>query len=131
MFRYTGGQTVRHGFYWNFDKWAVTLVERGGGTLPGDGTERYARVPAVVMLGLAPIMGAAYVFFLPLVGFAMVVDFAARRLWRLLGKAVWAVMATVAPSWRPGEAYLAERGQKDKARAPEFAEPRETPKRDA
>ncbi len=107
------------------------MGRHGGGTLPGDGTERYARVPAVVMLVLAPMMGAAYVIFLPLVGFAMVVDFAARRLWRLMGKAVWAMMAAVAPSWRPGEAYLAERGQKDTAPASESAEHRESPKRDA
>jgi hypothetical protein len=77
MFRYAGGQTVRHGFYWNADKWQVTLVERQGGDLPGEARERYARVPVLAMLLVAPIMGALYVIFLPLIGFAMVFDYVA------------------------------------------------------
>ena len=36
MFRYTGGEAVRQGFYWNSEKWAVTLIQRQGGTLPGE-----------------------------------------------------------------------------------------------
>lgn len=109
MFRYSGGQMVRHGFYWNARTWAITLVGREGGTLPGDAGDRYARVPAAVMLLIAPVMGAAYVIFLPLIGFAMVLDVAARRAWRAARRGIWTLAATVAPRWRPGEAYLAER----------------------
>jgi hypothetical protein len=114
MFRYAGGQTVRHGFYWNADKWQVTLVERQGGDLPGEARERYARVPVLAMLLVAPIMGALYVIFLPLIGFAMVFDYLARRAWRAVRAGAWGVLAAVAPHWRPGEAYLAERNRKKK-----------------
>ncbi len=129
MFRYAGGQTVRHGFYWNPGTWAVTLIEREGGTLPGRATDRYLRVPAVVLLALAPIMGAVYVIFLPLVGFALVLDFAARRAGRLAGKAVWRFLATVVPAWRPGTAYLADRDRDARKAEPPAKD--ETPRGEA
>ncbi len=114
MFRHTGGQTVGHGFYWNADKWEITLIERQGGLLPGAAKERYARVPVLAMLVLAPIMGALYVFFLPFIGVAMVLDFVARRIWRAVRAGALNLLAAVAPEWRPGEAYLAERDKKKK-----------------
>jgi hypothetical protein len=134
MFRYRGGQTVRHGFYWGAGTWAVTLIDREGGPLPGDATVRYARVPAVLMLFIAPVMGALYVVFLPVVGFALVLDFAARRLWRAGVKAVWALLAAVLPAWRPGEAYLREREARRTPETPSAGEPPtrdETPRREA
>lgn len=115
MFRHTGGQTVGHGFYWNAGKWEVTLIERQGGVLPGTATERYARVPVLAMLVLAPIMGALYVFFLPFIGVAMVLDFLARRLWRGLRAGALGLLAAVAPAWRPGEAYLAGQDEDEPA----------------
>jgi hypothetical protein len=123
MFRYTGGQTVKHGFYWNARTWQITLIEHQGGTLPGDGGARYARVPVVAMLLLAPIMGAAYVMFLPFIGFAMVLDFLARRVARGARAGALTLGAVVVPSWRPGEAYLAkdEHGKDEKAKHEEEA----------
>lgn len=112
MFRHSGGETVRQGFYWSGGKWAVTLIERQGGTLPGETTERYAKVPVFAMLLVAPIMGALYVLFLPCIGVAMVLDYVARRAARAIKAGAVALLASVAPQWRPGEAYLAERKRK-------------------
>ena len=108
MFRYTGGETTRHGFYWNARTWSINLVERQGGVLPGDAQDRYARIPVLAMLLIAPIMGAAYVIFLPFIGFAMVLDFVARRVARGARAGALALAAVVSPRWRPGEAYLAK-----------------------
>ena len=119
MFRYTGGEVVRQGFYWNADKWDVTLIERQGGELPGAASERYARVPVVAMLLVAPIMGALYVVFLPFIGVAMVLDFVARRAARAVKAGSVALLAAVAPQWRPGEAYLAEREKAKQAKRAE------------
>jgi hypothetical protein len=122
MFRHTGGETVRQGFYWNGAKWDVTLIEPQGGLLPGEANERYARVPVLAMLVLAPIMGALYVFFLPFIGVAMVLDFVARRAGRAVRAGAMSLLAAVAPQWRPGEAYLAEREKgkkKDEAKKEE------------
>ncbi len=113
MFRHTGSELTKHGFYWNPRTWQVTLIERQGGVLPGPATERYARVPVLGMLVLAPIMGAAYVMFLPVIGFAMVLDFLGRRAFRAAKSGTVAMASVVSPSWRPGEAYLAKE-EKDK-----------------
>lgn len=114
MFRHTGGETVAQGFYWNGDKWQVTLIERQGGTLPGAVNERYARVPVLAMLFVAPIMGALYVFFLPFIGVAMVLDHVARRVARAVTSGAITLLAALAPRWQPGQAYLAEREKKRK-----------------
>jgi len=108
MFRHTGGETTRHGFYWNARTWAITVVERQGGELPGDARDRYARIPVLAMLVVAPFMGAAYVMFLPFIGFAMVLDFVARRVGRGAKASALTLSAVVSPRWRPGEAYLAK-----------------------
>ena len=116
MSKYHGGQTAKNGFYWNTRTWAITMIERQGGVLPGDGQDRYTRIPVVAMLLVAPFMGAAYVLFLPFIGIAMVVDFVARRLGRGVKTGALAMTAAVSPQWRPGEAYLAK-DEKDEEKA--------------
>lgn len=122
MFRYAGGDTVRQGFYWNAHKWEVTLIERQGGVLPGEGAERFARVPVLAMLLVAPIMGGLYVVFLPFIGVAMVADYVARRVARAITAGAVTLLAAIAPAWRPGEAYLAERERRRKKKNKEEKE---------
>jgi len=116
MSKYHGGQTAKSGFYCNTRTWAITMTERQGGVLPGDGQDRYTRIPVVAMLLVAPFMGAAYVLFLPFIGIAMVVDFVARRMGRGVKAGALAMTAAVSPQWRPGEAYLAK-DEKDEEKA--------------
>ena len=71
MFNYTGGETVKGGFYWNRGTWHLENVEGKTGTLPGDGSTRYLWIPTLLMLVLAPMMGGLFVVFLPFVGFAL------------------------------------------------------------
>ena len=78
--RYTGGEAVKAGFYWNLREWEANVIPREGGPLKGSADARYVRVPLPVLLVLAPIMGAAYAMFLPFIGFAMLAAFLAGRL---------------------------------------------------
>lgn len=71
MFTYTGGTTVKGGFYWNRGTWHLENVEGKTGMLPGNGETRYVWVPTLLMLLLAPVMGGLFVVFLPFVGFAL------------------------------------------------------------
>jgi hypothetical protein len=71
MFKHTGGETVKGGFYWNRATWRLENVEGKTGTLPGDAETRYAHVPTLLMLVLAPVMGGLFVVFLPFIGFAL------------------------------------------------------------
>jgi hypothetical protein len=80
------GDAVRAGFYFNFRTWEIHLHKTHGAKLPGGADERYARVPAVALLVLGPVMGFFFVIFLPLIGFALVAREIGRRLWGLAAK---------------------------------------------
>ncbi len=87
MFRYNGGNRVKAGFYWNPAGWEIIPAKRGD-ALPGGDETRYYNIPFILVLLLAPLMGALYVGFLPLVGFGLFFAFVGRKLFGLLGKAV-------------------------------------------
>lgn len=89
MLKYKGGDTVKRGFYASLKRWTIEMIEAEAGVLPGEADEKYARVAVPLMLVLAPFMGAAFVIFLPLIGFVMI------------GKAVW----EKATRRRGGEAF--------------------------
>jgi len=114
-----GGMAVRTGFYWNLRGWQLLTVPKQGGLLPGGTDDRYVRIPVLLMLLVAPLMGALYVIFLPFIGFAMLASFVARKSAVAVKAAFMGVMATISPQWRPGEAYLA--GKKKAATPPETA----------
>jgi hypothetical protein len=75
MFRYTAGEKVKPGCYFNRTTWDITVVPRGGTVLKGAPEERYMRVPTLAFLVMAPLMGLAYAMFLPFIGFAMLASF--------------------------------------------------------
>jgi hypothetical protein len=79
MARYHGNETVNPGFYWNPNKWEVTTIEKKGATLPGGEEVIYHRIPLPLVLLLGPIMGAAYVIFLPLIGFGLFFGFLGKK----------------------------------------------------
>ena len=76
MTTYTGGETVKAGFYWNRGKLGAEVVPAEGGTLPGTNDVAYTRIPWPVLLVVAPIMGGAFAMFLPFLGIAMVAKYA-------------------------------------------------------
>jgi hypothetical protein len=84
---------VPAGFYWRKANWELVTLSGAGGTLPGEGGERYFKVPVLAMLVLAPVMGAALVMFLPLIGFVMAGREVARKARTLAGR-----RAAVAPA---------------------------------
>jgi hypothetical protein len=46
-------------------------VDGKNGPLPGDPTQKYIKVPTLAFIPLALVMGALFVVFLPVIGFAM------------------------------------------------------------
>jgi hypothetical protein len=69
MTTFTGTQQVERGLYLNLKRFSMTVLERRG-TLPGTEEDTYRRVPVLLMLAVAPVVGLVYVIFLPFVGFA-------------------------------------------------------------
>ena len=72
MQKHKSGERVGRGFYWNVKRWEAQPVSSAGGVLTGQPGDTHIRVPLLVVLVLAPLMGAAYAIFLPFIGFAMV-----------------------------------------------------------
>ena len=69
-------QAAAFGLYWSMKAWDLVMIPVEGGRLPGPG---YVRVPTLLFLCLAPIMGALYVMFLPVVGFVLVAGHVVNR----------------------------------------------------
>jgi len=69
--RHQGGAQVKGGFYWHTAGHEFVTVDGKEGKLPGDPTQKYIKVPTLLFVPLALVMGALFVIFLPLIGFAM------------------------------------------------------------
>jgi hypothetical protein len=83
MTKYRNGEQVKAGFYWNTKEWEAHIVKPEGGALPGGPEATYVRLPLLAVLVFAPLMGAVYAFFLPFIGFAMVLAYLAGRIRRM------------------------------------------------
>jgi len=78
------------------------------------------------MLLLAPVMGGLFVIFLPLIGFALVLQHLGRLSLSASRRGAATLLATMSPTWRPGEAYFAGKHKPEAAAKDEKgkAEPR-------
>lgn len=92
MKKHHGGTEVKAGFYWGLRTWSIVPVTRKERVLPGGPELCYVKVPAVLLLLLAPVMGGAYVMFLPFIGFAMVIACGARKGTHVLERAMTALV---------------------------------------
>jgi hypothetical protein len=117
MAHFEGGKKVNYGFYWSMKAWDMAMVPAEGGLLPGASDVRYTRIPTVLFLLMAPMMGALYVVFLPVAGFALVAHHAYRGVKRMATDAFMHIAVAVSPQWAPGEAYLAARKREKAAKA--------------
>src|ERR1051325_9113322 len=68
MTKYTGGETVKAGFYWNQAKLGAEIVPAEGGALPGTDETTYYRIAWPVLLVAAPVMGGAFAMVPPVIG---------------------------------------------------------------
>ncbi len=109
MTTYVGGAQVKSGYYLDTSKLSVANVQKDGGTLPGAATEGYFHAPLPVVLTIAPLMGAAFLVFLPFIGFYLVGQAAVRPVARVFRRSATEMAATVRPGWQPGEAHLTGR----------------------
>ena len=105
MTTYTGTQDVDPGLYLNLRKFSLTSVERRE-ALPGAATDTYRRVPMLLMLAVAPLLGLVFVIFLPLIGFVMVGYLLGSKAVEI-AHAVGEQMGRVRrPGWAPALAFL-------------------------
>lgn len=68
MAHYTNGQQVGGGYYWNAKNWEVETIPDEGGALKGGD---YVKVPFPVLFVIVPLLGATFLMFMPMIGFAL------------------------------------------------------------
>jgi hypothetical protein len=124
---YTGGTKANYGFYWSAEAWDMAMIPAEGGLLPGGTDRRYLRIPTVLFMLMAPVMGALYVVFLPFAGFALLLGHLGKAVKTMVTDAFMHIAVAVSPQWAPGEAYLAAR-KREKAAS---RKTRTTPTHDA
>lgn len=105
MTTYTGNQDVDPGLYFNVKQFRVTSIERRG-PLPGTEDDTYRRVPMLVMLAMAPLLGLAFVIFLPFIGFAMVLWLLGDKAAQLATGTATEAVRVLRPGWAPTLAFL-------------------------
>lgn len=100
-----GRQTVDAGIYLNTATWHIEMLNAAG-TMPGTELQTYYRIPMIAMLAAAPLLGLAFVMFLPFVGFAMTLTLIGTKAMRWVGDAVTEGARVMRPSWAPALAFL-------------------------
>lgn len=106
MTTYTGNQIVEPGLYYAVAPFKLTSVDERG-PLPGGEARTYQRVPMLAMLALAPLLGLAFVIFLPFIGFAMVFRLAGEMAVEAGGRVATEGVRVLRPAWAPALAFLA------------------------
>ena len=109
-FKRIGGEKVRKGNYWNFSTGERIHLEKGG-ILPGDASVTYLKFHPAMFLIVGPLLGLAYVIFLPVIGIAMVIWIIGGKVFGGVLQGIWKAAVF---SWQPCEAYLAGRKGKVK-----------------
>jgi hypothetical protein len=105
MTTYTGTQNAEAGLYYSVRPFTLTSVDRNG-PLPGAADRLYHRVPMILMLALAALLGLAFVIFLPLIGFVMVARIAGEKAIELVGQLATQGARVLQPAWAPARAFL-------------------------
>lgn len=105
MRRYTGGESVDKGTYWNL-RYGSLVDLKGPGVLPGERDTVFYRVPFFLLFCMVLGLGAVYVLLLPLLMIGMGIYVAGRR---VFGGVVYQARKSVMFGWRPTEAYLSGR----------------------
>jgi hypothetical protein len=102
---FQSGSAVRSGYYFNARRWQVQPVSKDGERLP-EGKGEWMKVATPVALLLVPILGATFLMFLPLIGFALALQAAASPILKVFHHGATELASTVQPGWVAGEAHL-------------------------
>ena len=106
MTTYAGGTAVKSGYYLDTRTFTFAQVARDGGKLPGGDEHGFTRVPMVLVLVAAPVLGGVFVVALPFIAFGVTAYAIGKRLTGFGRAGAREVAATLAPPWAPGAAHL-------------------------
>jgi hypothetical protein len=123
MTSYVGGMKVGGGYYWNPRTWELHAVGEAGGTLPGSERAHFARIPFPLLFVVVPILGALFLVFLPVIGFALLAQGLVKRVIGGVKTSAEDLAANVTPGWAPGAAHLTGKPGEEKKEGEAKAHP--------
>jgi len=123
MTTFKGSSSVSPGYYLSTRSFGIEVIGERGGTLPGPATRSYVSVPFPLLFLVVPIVGLAFLIFLPLIGFVLLAQAAFYKLTGHVVEGASALAASVVPEHAVGAAYLAgqKEGEKPAEKAAEAA----------
>ena len=116
MATFTGNSSVNGGYYLSTKTFAIEVIGNEGGTLPGPSTVKYVAVPFPLLFLVVPVVGLAFLMFLPMIGFALFGKAIAMKLTGHVAEGASSLAANIAPDVATGAAYMT--GHKDEEKAP-------------
>ncbi len=99
------GIPVKSGTYLNTRRFTFAQV-KDGDRLPGGAEDRWVRVPVVLAIAAAPVLGGIFVVAFPIIGAAALVNAIARKLVGGVKETAADLAANLAPGPVAGEAHL-------------------------
>ena len=102
MAKYSGGDSVGAGMYWNLKNMNVVGL-RTEGLLPGGEELSYLRLPFFLLFVLMIVLGGAYILFLPVLIICTTIYMVGVR---VFGSLFLQMSKSMSFGWRPQEAYL-------------------------
>ena len=106
MTTFNGNQAVQGGYYFSMKSFGVEVVGDEGGTLPGDASARYVRVPFPALFLIVPVVGLAFLIFLPAIGLYLVAKAIVMKVTGHVAEGASGLAATIAPDQATGAAYM-------------------------
>jgi len=107
MAKYAGGMLVSDGYYWNPRNWEVEVVPPEGGRLQGKAGAKYVKLPFPLLFVVVPLLGALFLIFLPLIGFALFGYAIVKKVTGGVKQSAAELASTVAPGgFATGEAHF-------------------------
>jgi hypothetical protein len=129
MARHTGGMHVEGGYYWNPRNWEVEVVPSEGGKLKGASDAKYVKVPFPLLFVIVPLLGALFLMFLPLIGFALFGYAVVKKVTGGVKQGATELASTMAPgNFATGEAHFAGKPGEEKKAEGEAKTPAEIEK---
>ncbi len=106
MAKYSGGDSVGAGMYWNLKGMNVVGLKTEG-ILPGGEELIYRRLPFFLLFLLMVALGGVYILFLPVLIICTTIYMVGVR---VFGSLFLQMRKSVSFGWRPSEAYLSGKG---------------------
>jgi hypothetical protein len=130
MARYNGGMQVQGGYYWNPRNWEVEVVSSEGGRLKGASEAKYLKLPFPLLFVVVPLLGALFLMFLPLIGFALFGYAIVKKVTGGVKQSATELASTMTPGgFATGEAHFTGKpGEEKKGAAGEAKAPAEIEK---